>query len=153
MSARSVRRAAELEVIEAAMKLGDLAYHYDLGNAVDRYKALGLEPATQTRTSRGAPVTSHMAAAYMHGRYVKSLVAWIVRLLYAAPEGGLTGDEIEMLTRRSHQSVSPRLNELRDNGWIVANGHLRQTRSGQPALVWKLTATARALLTQEEFRG
>lgn len=49
---------------------------------------------------------------------------------------GLTCDEVEVVTGLSHQSASPRVNELVNKGLIVGNGH-RTTRHGRSAVVWR----------------
>ena len=50
--------------------------------------------------------------------------------------GGLTVDQLEQTLNRSHQSVSARVNELRNKGWIVDSGRKRPTRTGRSAIIW-----------------
>ena len=57
---------------------------------------------------------------------------------------GLTVDALEQVLQRSHQTVSARVNELRDRGWVVDSGHRRKTRSGRSAIVWSPSAQALA---------
>ena len=54
----------------------------------------------------------------------------------AAGPRGITCDEVEVALDRTHQSMSPRVNELRDTGWFVDSGVRRKTRSGRAAVVW-----------------
>ena len=49
---------------------------------------------------------------------------------------GLTDDELEALTGRSHQSLSATRNTLMNDGLIVDSGHRRPTRYGSMAIVW-----------------
>ena len=37
---------------------------------------------------------------------------------------------------RTHQSISARVNEFKDTGWIIDSGTRRKTRSGRAAIVW-----------------
>jgi len=55
---------------------------------------------------------------------------------------GLTVDQIEQILKRTHQSVSARVNGLRDKGWVVDSGIKRPTRSGRKAIVWAPTTLA-----------
>jgi hypothetical protein len=60
-----------------------------------------------------------------------------------ATRGGLTCDELEQITGWTHQSASPTLTTLRDDGWIRDSGHRRQVaHSGNDAVVWILTDRA-----------
>lgn len=61
-------------------------------------------------------------------------------------EEGRTDDEIQTETGLSHQSESPRRWELVKGGWIEDSGLRRTTASGQPAIVWVLTAEGRIRL-------
>jgi hypothetical protein len=166
MSQRSVRRQAELAVLEAAQTIrsaciypttpsvevvdvrlewGDLDR---LNQAVDALNVLGLAEPSQTRTSKIAPVTSHLAAAYMHGNRAKGQAAWILRRLLLNPSG-FTTDELVQISQKPHQSISARVNELRDGGWIRDSGRTAKTRSNQPATIWVLTQQARYELSSE----
>ena len=55
---------------------------------------------------------------------------------------GLTVDALEQILNRSHQSVSARVNELRNKGWVTDSGIRRATRSGRSAIVWTPTVQA-----------
>lgn len=59
---------------------------------------------------------------------------------------GWTDDDLILRTGMPHQSVGPRRGELVAGGWIEDSGLRRPTRSGAPAIVWELTAKARAHL-------
>lgn len=49
---------------------------------------------------------------------------------------GYTDDELEVLTGRTHQSISATRNTLMRKGLIVASAGTRMTRSGNEAIVW-----------------
>lgn len=51
---------------------------------------------------------------------------------------GLTCQEVETKTGLDHQTVSPRILELRRMGLIEDSGHRRKTRSGRNAIVWRV---------------
>jgi hypothetical protein len=158
MSERSKRRAAEMGVIHAAVRweriwsditpIGDLnqAAH-DLVAAVRAYEALGLEMSARPALGNGAPDTSAEAAASMvnHVGTLARLVFDEIAVVHESSGGGLTVDQVEQITRRSHQSVSARVNELRDKGWLVDSGQRRKTRSGRNAIVWVPTVQALAV--------
>lgn len=52
---------------------------------------------------------------------------------------GLTCDQLETITRRSHQTVSASLHAIRKKGLIEDSGERRPTRSGRQAIVWVTT--------------
>lgn len=51
---------------------------------------------------------------------------------------GLTDDELEYATGRSHQSVSSARNRLMEDGLVYDSGEVRTTRYGHDATVWKV---------------
>jgi hypothetical protein len=51
---------------------------------------------------------------------------------------GATCDEIELALDLSHQTASPRVNELFRASAIADSGYRRPTRSGRRAIVWVL---------------
>lgn len=98
-----------------------------------------------TRTGRAHPDTSHVAAAAALprlGTMRRAILAWIGK------RGGMTDDELEVATGRTHQSVSAARNGLVRDGWLVSSTDpagrpaVRLTRSGNAATVWYLTARA-----------
>ena len=52
---------------------------------------------------------------------------------------GLTCDQLETMTKRSHQTVSASLYHIRKKGLIADSGERRPTRSGRQAIVWVTT--------------
>lgn len=52
---------------------------------------------------------------------------------------GLTCDEVEVQLDLRHQTASARIRELRSEGRIYDTGERRPTRSGRPAIVWKVS--------------
>jgi hypothetical protein len=64
---------------------------------------------------------------------LRELVLSTVR---ASGEYGRTCDEIETQLGLRHQTISARVTELRNLGWIVDCGRRRLTRSNRNAAVW-----------------
>ena len=60
----------------------------------------------------------------------------VLRLIAKCGTRGLTTDEIERILARSHQTVSARVKELRNDGLVVDSGSRRRTRFGRRAAVW-----------------
>ena len=107
-----------------------------------------LPPVTTpvARVRHDAPATSVRAAAAALPR-TGTIRAEIVDLIGRSP-AGLTDDDLERITGRSHQSVSAARNSLVRDGWLTpASGPLgpvvRPTRFGNDATVWVLSAQAR----------
>jgi hypothetical protein len=50
--------------------------------------------------------------------------------------GGMTDDELEVVTGRSHQSVSGARATLKKDGWVADSGKRRPNRYGNEAVVW-----------------
>ncbi len=154
MTRNSKMRAAEQAVIDAAMKLvGCERYslpwaieYRPLQRAIHDLKALAMELPDQARSSRVHPLTSDQAAAWMGGGRAMRASARIVRHLYDHQERGRTVDELMWNLDMSHQTCSARVNELRNDGWIVDSGHKRKTRAKQDAIVWMLTSRALSCL-------
>lgn len=57
-------------------------------------------------------------------------------MIVSAGPKGLTDDELETLTCRSHQSLSATRNTLMNDGLIVDGSHRRPTRYGNMAIAW-----------------
>lgn len=141
MTTRSKRRAAELAVIDAAVACcqGNVYGNHALRQATEEYLGLGLERAGEPITGRNSPETSRQAAASLPSlgplaRRVFDEIAYV---------DGLTCDQVEQTVGKSHQTISARVNELRDKGWIVDSGRRRKTRSNRSAIVWVPSQTAR----------
>jgi hypothetical protein len=128
----------------------------DLSDAVVRYCAYGLAEPRFTRTVHSAPDTSHEAGEWMK-QFALTDAAKVFRAIFYAWQldrsalnfdnqqifsGGMTCDEVEHQLNRTHQSISARVNQLRDTGWIVDSGTRRNTRSGRKAIVWTPTVAA-----------
>jgi hypothetical protein len=156
MTARSRRREAELAVIEAASKLVRGQRHLwvdDIGptlrrqlvEAVDALGALDLEVPDAVRTGDNNPcLTSSEAAEWMRDKAGDLAGRVFVAILKAHRGGGtgLTTEQVERALGGKHQTVSPRVTELRDKGFIVDSGFRRLTASGRKAIVWTPTAVA-----------
>lgn len=146
MTARSRRRRAEMNLIDAAIahckKYADEWWAatddaLDLYRAVQEYEALGLQALGPAEP--GKRDTSAAAAASLTDVSGEALVCF--NEIVAA--GGLTVDQLEVILRRPHQSVSARVNDLVRKGWIVESGMKRKTRSGRQAIVWVPSELAR----------
>lgn len=159
MTERSTRRAAELAVIEAA-RLTVAAYGspdgdtevdalLDLEGFLRELDKLGLADPGRARADKGAPVTAQQAAIWMNGDKAKSLCARIMRLM-ARDHSWYTEEQIEQMLHGKHQTISPRMTELRDTGWITDSGYKMKTSSGREAIAWKLSHAARQAINGQE---
>lgn len=61
---------------------------------------------------------------------------------------GWTDDEAEQRLGMLHTSYTARRGELVTGGWVYDSGRRRKTRSGNEAVVWKLTAVGKARITE-----
>jgi len=111
-----------------------------LANAV--IAAQGDENA-QLRARRDAPETSRQV---MDKIRAGSLGDHVLKLFFTAslhpnPDTGegWTDDELEQALNRSHQSVSAARNTLMRRGYVVATDERRNTRWGNPAVVYVWT--------------
>ena len=156
MTARSTRRAAEMELIDAA--LGRYAVLADqrstasqhqaasqrLHNACVAYERMGLDATSQPAFSHNSTDTSAEAGASMNthvGRLARQCFDEI-GAVYRNGGVGLTVDQLEQVMHGKHQTISARVNELRNKGWLADAGIKRPTRSGRPAIVWTPTVQA-----------
>jgi len=151
MTATSTRRAAEIAIIDAAYRYVDTWNVYDraaLGRAVAEHEYLGLDTTSQPAFSNNSTDTSAEAGASMNthvGKLARQCFDEIASV-YRNDGVGMTVDALEQVLNRSHQSVSARVNELRNKGWVTDSGVRRKTRSGRPAIVWTPTVQAMNLL-------
>jgi len=168
MTRTSQCRAAEMAVIDAAVAYINPGIDdetpsgefFKLANtlagrlqkAVDDYIALGLQNPGDAFANTGAPQTAHEAAEWMR-KHATLLAGRVFQEIYKAHlvgAVGLTTDAVEVRLQRSHQSVSPRVTDLRNKGWVRDSGLIRQTRFGRKAVVWAPTSLALEALHQVE---
>jgi hypothetical protein len=104
-----------------------------MGGPAGAYEQVPLPFARESDTSVAAARSVRDVAPFQRGRIYAAL---------ALARDGLTGDELETRLGLSHQTVGPRLWELRGQDrrrvlpeLIVGHG-TRLTRSGRPATVW-----------------
>lgn len=150
MTTKSTRRAAEQAVINEAVEFIEEWRRYGaatttkLSLAVSLYQELPMANLGQPAFSNNSTDTSAEAGASMLGHLGKLAHECYSEIAATYRDGGLglTVDAIEQRLVRSHQSVSARVNELRDKGWVVDSGVRRPTRSGRKAIVWRPTSTA-----------
>lgn len=147
MTTRSTLRAAEVALIDAATEyvlVSSVGSYTRLRNAVDAREQLGLASLGQPAFSNNSTDTSAEAGSSMLGHLGKLAHECYseIAATYHNNGVGLTVDAIEQRLVRSHQTVSARVNELRNKGWITDSGIRRKTRSGRPAIVWTPTTSA-----------
>jgi hypothetical protein len=150
MTIASRRRILELEIVDAARII---ARRHDADPGIRRLQELighldhlELEAADRALHPAKGPDTSRQAAESLSN---VGQLAWQVFEEIVKEKDGLTCDEIELLMNGKHQTISARVNELRDKGWIKDSGRKRKTRSGRQAIVWIPTQTARKHITPQ----
>ena len=155
----TTRRTLERAVIEAAAALIEADRFkplifgvrlMDLTHAVDALDAAPLETTKVPKASVLHPETSWEAARSMRERIAGDLKLVLdaieVQCRFGGSGLGYTVDQLEQRLSRSHQSISARVNNLREMGWIVDSGVRRETRSGRQAIVWTLSDKAKEAL-------
>lgn len=90
--------------------------------------------------------TSKAAARSIAPRMNPMRVSILAALIRADPQG-LTADEIERCTGMTGNSIRPRLVEMETLTWVVRDGDTRETRSGRPASVWRVTEKGSEVFT------
>ena len=123
-----------------------------LAVAVDAFCKYGMANLDRPRAGLRAPQTSHDAAEWAKQFALTDAGAVFRQIYYTWRRGvsrdpmwddnGLTTDEVEEALDRTHQSISARVNALKDAGWIIDSGQRRKTRSGRDAIVWTPTRAA-----------
>jgi predicted transcriptional regulator len=73
-------------------------------------------------------------AAHERIRESKEVIREAIFRLIAQASEGMTCDEVEVATGRSHQTVSARITELKQQGRLTSGGR-RPTRTGSSAAV------------------
>jgi hypothetical protein len=154
MTRRSERRAAEQAVIDAAVKLaraGTPRASSDYGanclalkHAVEALEALDFETPSGAPTNIDSPQTAHDAGEWM-AEHAAGLAGQVLATIVRAWQGGGTGlatYQVEMRLGGKHESISPRVTQLRQLGFIVDSGERRRSpaigdrKQGRPAIVW-----------------
>ena len=144
MTARAKQQAADQQLIDAIYSWSRLRADYPsmamqgLLRAVSTHKQVGLDITSQPAIANDTTDTS-AAAGYSMVPHVGKLARAVwdeVAHIHRNGGGGLTVDQLEQILNRSHQSVSARVNELRNKGWLVDSGKKRDTRSERPAIIW-----------------
>lgn len=171
MTSRSERRDREMRVIDAAVRYRvefERAQRMSSGNgayiaaraqmfmAIDEYSKHELAEPSATRTNLLSPETAHEAEGFAK-RFALTDAGEVFRQIYYAwrrgvrrdptwDDNGLTTDEVEAALERTHQSISARVNALKNAGWIIATEEKRKTRSGGQAQVYTPTQAAIAFV-------
>lgn len=131
--------APSLEEFESLQELADqqatllAGYREALANITDDAPHNGSE-------------TSKAAARSIAPRMNPMRVSILAALIRADPQG-LTADEIERCTGMTGNSIRPRLVEMETLTWVVRDGDTRETRSGRPASVWRVTEKGSEVFT------
>jgi predicted transcriptional regulator len=148
MTLASKRRILELDIVDAARVI---ARRHDadpgirnLQELIGQLDHLELEAANRALHPAKGPITSRGAAESLIN--VSKLASEVFTEIMSEPKG-MTCDEVELLMDGRHQTISARVNELRDKGWIKDSGRKRKTRSGRQAIVWIPTEQARKQLS------
>lgn len=74
--------------------------------------------------------------------YVPTIKERVYDVIASYGSDGMTTDEIEGYLNLAHQTVSPRVLELRQDGLLKDSGEKRKTISGRKAIVWVASAYA-----------
>ena len=141
------RRDLEQDVLAAAELCVDTGGTKMMGliRAVKALRRHDLEMPDGALVGSDHPVTSKQAAEWMAKQH-PDLCAKVFREIWHAYQyaglGGLTTDHVQQRMDGNHQSISPRITQLRDEGWIRDSGERRKTRSGRAATVWQPTPAA-----------
>lgn len=94
-------------------------------------------PHTKPKVRSGAPDTSKAIEPKLNSG-LWEVLKWLRTTSGLA--GGFTDDELEMLSDRTHQSISAARRNGVLRGLIYDSGQRRNTRSGNKAIVWKAVA-------------
>lgn len=100
------------------------------------YKVIGPDPDAEFHVQRDARATSRAIEPKMRKG---SLQTKMLVHFEAVGDHGATDDEIEELSRLSHQSISACRNTLMRKGLVRDSGIKRKTRYGNDAVVWVRT--------------
>ena len=141
MTTRSTRQALEQRIIDKAYLFEATNNYFPLFAALCEHRDLGLQIPDQPALSHNSTDTSAAAGASLKD------ISGDARLCYDEIHlaGGLTVDQLCLLLNREHQTISARVNGLRNNGWIGDSGMRRKTRRGRAAIVWVPTTRAKQL--------
>jgi len=108
--------------------------------------------ANQLGASHEYGPETERAAAYRNMPKSGSQRLRVLECLYAAGLRGRTDQEMEEILGLKRPSPGSRRGELVQGGWVKDSGRRRATDLGNLAVVWVLTAEARARC-DAEFRG
>jgi len=90
----------------------------------------------------GAPETQRQAAIIVYPKSGSQRMAVLTQIAESG-DRGMTDDEVEEALHLRSQSVTPRRNELMNDGWVIDSGYRRTTVSGRQAVVWVLSEQGR----------
>lgn len=127
-----MKREELARVIESANRRITWDEALEIADAVTA--AMGDETA-ELRARRKAPETSKIGTDRIKAGTVMDEVLYLIRVSTI----GMTDDDLERKTGRSHQSVSAARNTLMRRGYVGATEKRRNTRYGNPAVVYAWT--------------
>ena len=132
---------------EMAARISKAATHHparDTGT-IDLF-APPAERLPPTPAARGQETSARAAAS--NQQKARGQAITLLRLVKAKDAAGLTCDELEQVTGWSHQTVSARLYQMEQRGWLERPGHTRATRTGSQAKAYILTERGQDQLRQ-----
>lgn len=97
-------------------------------------EVVGMARSTSPRTSKAA------ALSLKDGTRCRT----VLDLFAKYDPAGWTNEELQDFLGWVSQSLTPRVNNLVNEGYLVDSGHSRPTRSGKEAVIWILTDEGRA---------
>lgn len=103
---------------------------FDLDYDTRRHPASNVLTPGKTETSRIAAVRAYPKTGTNRCK--------VLALIQA--KGGMTCDEVCVYLGMLVQTATPTINSLAKDGWLRDSGTRRNTRSGNPAVVWEAVA-------------
>lgn len=155
--------AVEVDVADLSLVLAEIDRTGTLPGPEVRAAAERLREAYRPSLFGGPRLADPAAPARPkhHGRETEKAAYWsslprhgsqrhrVLESIAAAGDFGRTDEELEIILDLRRPSAGNRRGELVEGGWVRDSGRRRPTRSGNPAVVWVLTAEGRARLDVE----
>ena len=130
-----LERAGMIRVVGATLALAD-----EVANEGEALSDPDADAEGMAR--RNGPTTSQLAAWALFPRSGTQRRLVLDAFVEAGPDG-LTYDEAVKATGLgTYDRVGPRVRELRDGGWIIDSGYVRDSDLGEDSAVWILTPVA-----------
>jgi len=96
---------------------------------------------TQARRDGSVPYQAHSVTSRQAAKQVKGSAATLRAKVFdfITRSGGATDEEIQDGLGMNPNTQRPRRRELQQKGLVEDSGHVRATRSGRKAVVWRAT--------------